>query len=190
MINRIRDTIKIYQIIGDFTEVLLSPPLSIKNNARLLHRIRMDRIHINSIRNQGIQNLSSRKYSSFDTVEALENSGFPFETHDVVTEDGYILTLHRILSSREYDKLHDTSEEKKIPVFLQHGLWSSSGDWIVSGPSHSLAFLLSKSGYDVWLGNARGNLYSRKHVWFCPIKNSKEFWNFSWHEMGSKDLQR
>lgn len=137
---------------------------------------------------QGIQNLSSRKYSPFDTVEALKNSGFPFETHDVVTEDGYILTLHRILSSHGYNKLDGASEEVKIPVFLQHGLWSSSGDWIVSGTSHSLAFLLSKSGYDVWLGNARGNLYSRKHTWLCPNKDSKQFWNFSWHEMGSKDL--
>ncbi|XP_014293754.1 lipase 3 isoform X2 [Halyomorpha halys] len=145
---------------------------------------------INRIREtiKGIQNLSSRKYSSFDTVVALENSGFPYETHEVITEDGYILTLHRILRSNEADILANTPEENKIPVLLQHGLWSSSGDWIVTGTSHSLAFILSNNGYDVWLGNARGNLYSRKHKCFCPRKNGKDFWNFSWHEMGSMDL--
>ncbi|CAH1397744.1 unnamed protein product [Nezara viridula] len=188
MINRIRNTIKIYQIIGDFTEVFLFPRLTNKNNARLLHLVRTERIHFKSIRNQGLKNLASRKFSSFDTVEALENSGFPYETHNVVTEDGYILTLHRILGSNGYDKLTGIAEENRIPVFLQHGLWSSSGDWVVSGTSHSLAFLLSKNGYDVWLGNARGNLYSRRHKWLCPIKDSKDFWNFSWHEMGYMDL--
>jgi pimeloyl-ACP methyl ester carboxylesterase len=42
-------------------------------------------------------------------------------------------------------------------------------------------------GYDVWLGNNRGNKYSRNHKVLDPNKNS-EFWKFSYHEMGQYDL--
>jgi lysosomal acid lipase/cholesteryl ester hydrolase len=41
-------------------------------------------------------------------------------------------------------------------------------------------------GFDVWLGNNRGNKYSKKSVRRDP--NSKEFWNYSlddfaWHDI-------
>jgi len=49
-----------------------------------------------------------------------------------------------------------------------------------------LAFLLSNLGYDVWLGNNRGNIYSKDHQTFDY--GSKEFEDFSFYEMGTKDL--
>lgn len=39
-----------------------------------------------------------------------------------------------------------------------------------------IAYLLYDSGYDVWLGNARGNTYSRAHTHWS-IDDAK-FWNF------------
>jgi lysosomal acid lipase/cholesteryl ester hydrolase len=47
------------------------------------------------------------------------------------------------------------------------------------------AFQLVRAGYDVWLGNQRGTKYSKAHKWLDP--NSKEYWQFSFTEMGEYD---
>lgn len=72
-------------------------------------------------------------------------------------------------------------------VFLMHGLLSSSADWIITGTTHALAYILADEGYDVWMGNARGNSESRNHTYLDPDKDTS-FWQFSWHEIGITDL--
>ncbi|XP_008836072.1 gastric triacylglycerol lipase isoform X2 [Nannospalax galili] len=42
------------------------------------------------------------------------------------------------------------------------------------------------AGYDVWLGNSRGNTYSRRNLYYSP--DSAEFWAFSFDEMAKYDL--
>lgn len=51
----------------------------------------------------------------------------------------------------------------------------------------SLAYVLADHGYDVWLANSRGNVYSRRHKSKDPNSWSGDFWNFSWYEMGIFD---
>lgn len=38
----------------------------------------------------------------------------------------------------------------------------------------------------MWLGNARGNKFSKKHTTLTP--NDDEYWEFSWNEIGTFDL--
>ncbi|CAH2007950.1 unnamed protein product [Acanthoscelides obtectus] len=58
---------------------------------------------------------------------------------------------------------------------------------VISGPGKALGYILADEGYDVWLGNFRGNRYSRNHTHLNPNWGAK-FWKFDWHEMGVIDL--
>lgn len=95
------------------------------------------------------------------------------EVHkDILTPDGYLLTLFRIPHG-----LNDGKCEEKEVAFLMHGLLGAAEDWVVLGPTRALAYRLADGCYDVWLGNARGNIHSRKHVRLNPTLNG-EFWDF------------
>lgn len=115
------------------------------------------------------------------TVAIIERYGYPYEVHTVQTADGYILTMFRIPGSAK-----SPPALGKVPVLLMHGTLSSSADWIITGPPRSLAFQLADEGYDVWLGNQRGNTHSRKHISIDPKKSA--FWEFSFHEIGLFDI--
>ncbi|KAL0110610.1 hypothetical protein PUN28_013890 [Cardiocondyla obscurior] len=118
------------------------------------------------------------------TPELVTKYGYPLEIHDIVAEDGYALQLHRVPHGRD-----DEAESKskiKTPILLVHGLGGSSADWILMGPGKSLAYILADAGYDVWLGNNRGNIYSRNHT--SLSLTDRAFWDFSYHELGIYDL--
>ena len=72
-------------------------------------------------------------------------------------------------------------------MFLQHGILDSADTWVNNSPDRSPAFILADAGYDVWLGNSRGNYYSRHHKTLDPDKD-QAFWDFSFAEMGKYDL--
>ncbi|XP_061706937.1 lipase 3-like isoform X1 [Cydia pomonella] len=120
--------------------------------------------------------------ASLDTWSLIRKYGYPCEIHRVYTEDGYILELHRIPHGRQ----NATKAGPRPVVFLQHGLLSSSAEWVLMMPGKGFAYILAEAGYDVWMGNARGNTYSKRHVSIKPTSSS--FWKFSWHEIGYYDL--
>lgn len=109
---------------------------------------------------------------NLDSLQLIAKHGYTPQMHSVITEDGYIVNLIRI-------------PRKGPAALLVHGIGDSSDSWLVTSPSSSLAYQLAALGYDIWLYNARGNKYSKGH-----IKNlsGKEYWDFSYEEMGSLDM--
>ncbi|XP_054716028.1 gastric triacylglycerol lipase-like [Uloborus diversus] len=114
--------------------------------------------------------------------QLISSKGYPVEEHTVQTKDGYLLGLQRIPHGRT-EVYH---LQPRPVVFLQHGLLSAASDYVINFPEQSLGFILADAGYDVWLGNTRGNTYSRKHVKYTP--KMKEFWEFSFDQMAQYDL--
>ena len=114
-----------------------------------------------------------------DVKTIVTENGFGFEEHTVTTEDGYILTLHRVLSGTK-------PMPKDAPVvLLQHGIEDCSVQWVINSPELAPAFQLSRAGFDVWMGNNRGTYYSDKHA--TLDNKSKEYWDFDFEQMGTYD---
>jgi lysosomal acid lipase/cholesteryl ester hydrolase len=138
------------------------------------------------------------------------------EQHLVRTKDDYLLCVHRIPSLKHENQQRPSSKKPMKPskgieiidnldqfiqentasfthytgkpvVLLYHGFLMSSEVWVSNIDEYSnLPFILARQGYDVWLGNARGNKYSQYHVHLSP--KHQPFWNFSMNELAMRDL--
>ncbi|NWU91770.1 LICH hydrolase, partial [Upupa epops] len=128
------------------------------------------------------QHRRSRNPECFMNVsEMISYHGYPSEEYQVPTDDGYILGVFRIPAGR-----NSRSTGKKPAVLLHHGALGDCIQWISNLPNNSLGFILADAGYDVWMGNSRGNTWSLKHKTLKP--SQKEFWQFSFNEIGKYDI--
>ena len=107
----------------------------------------------------------------------IEKFGYKLEENPVVTDDGYILSLWHLYPKVPNGKV----------AFIQHGFAGTA--WIFFQlKEKSLPFLLLNEGYDVWLGNLRGNIFSHKHVSKDPKDRKSGFNDFSMDNFVASDL--
>lgn len=136
------------------------------------------------------KNVSGPIAQASDFVELCELYGYYAEEHVVQTKDGFLLGLHRLAWRRgEEDVKVNAGEDsvQKRVVYLHHGLMMNSEVWVcITEKARCLPFLLVDQGYDVWLGNNRGNKYSKKCMNHAPTEN--EFWDFSMDQFAFHDI--
>ncbi|XP_049520202.1 lysosomal acid lipase/cholesteryl ester hydrolase-like isoform X1 [Dermacentor silvarum] len=124
-----------------------------------------------------------------NVTEIIADKGYLVQEHTVTTRDGYVLPLQRIPYGRDELRSSSSSPTRRFqprpPVIVMHALLFSSSVWVVNGPDQSLPYLLADAGFDVWLGNVRGNSQSRhvNYTWY-----QKEMWDFSLDEISEFDV--
>ena len=97
------------------------------------------------------------------------------ERHQVTTEDGWTLCLHRFLPHRERSDAR--------PLILGHGLMMNRASWQLC-PEGSMIEALCDEGYDVFVAEYRGSRSSK-----APTSvNSAAFWQYSVEEHAYQDL--
>lgn len=133
--------------------------------------------------------------------------GYPCEEHIAITPDGFELSMQRIPFG--LSNPIRPGEPPRPAVFLQHGFLDASHTWVINNRFESLGFVvrcagwtccfylfivlicsffsqLADAGYDVWLGNNRGNIYSNKNTHLS--NDTDAFWAFSWDEFAQFDV--
>ncbi|CAG7829506.1 unnamed protein product [Allacma fusca] len=106
--------------------------------------------------------------------QLIVKNGYKVEIHRVFTPDGYILEAHRIPAPG------------RPVVFAYHGMMQSSRDFLMNSGRKAFAYKMADAGYDVWLGNARGNSYSRRHTYLKT--DTYAFWDYSVDEIIEYDV--
>ncbi|XP_053669491.1 lipase 3-like [Anopheles marshallii] len=110
------------------------------------------------------------------TAILLRRDGYESDRMQVRTDDGYLLTVYRMLPKKS----------RLGVVLFHHGIRQSSDMWMFLGPKRSLAYQLYEAGYDVWFSNSRASPESEGHERLD--RDSDHYWDFSFHEIGTEDL--
>ena len=118
-------------------------------------------------------------FKSFE--EIVDENGFTSETYTVATADGYNVSLYRIPGAK-----NETNDAKKPAVLVVHAQDCDMMEWLWNDPDKANALTLARAGYDVWLGNNRGNKYSATHQTLS--KKDAAYWDFYQQDMAEKDL--
>ncbi|KAF1960923.1 alpha/beta-hydrolase [Byssothecium circinans] len=183
--------ITLESLISVITLALPSPVINL--GYRVTRRLFNDLSSPTSRRNrQKKKGVWSSIANASDIGELCELYGYYVEEHVVQTGDGYLLGLHRLGWRRgEEDTRVNAGPNKggvkKKVVYLHHGLLMNSEVWVcLTERERCLPFELVERGYDVWLGNNRGNKYSKKSINHAPTSNA--FWNFSMDQFAFHDI--
>lgn len=109
--------------------------------------------------------------------------GLNLEEYSITTDDGHILTLHRVVDPNDLPQDRD----RKKPILLQHGLLLCSGAWLSPG-QNSLPFYFMEQGYDVWMGNNRSGFKARHTEHTGNLMHNEKVWDWDSRHLAYYDL--
>ena len=116
-----------------------------------------------------------------DMLRSVHGALIKHKVYTATTPDGYQLNMFRISLDGNW-----AAASGKEQILLQHGLTSSADCWVWNDGDWNLGVRLLQKGYDVWLGNNRGNKYSEvNNQWSI---SQREFWDFSFQKLGKYDV--
>ena len=69
-----------------------------------------------------------------------------------------------------------------------HGIMDSSDAWVIGKGDSNPAMITADAGYDVWLGNMRGQVHSNKHMHLDRNKDKKSFYDYDIATISKLDL--
>lgn len=122
-----------------------------------------------------------------DISEITSIRGYIAREHVVTTKDGYLLVIHKIENPNNNSHNDNQQDNNNKIIYFHHGLLTSSELFVLgSTKEKTLPYLLADLGYQVWLGNNRGNKYSRKHLKLSA--SDPNFWDFSLDEFSYFDI--
>ena len=107
----------------------------------------------------------------------IQQFGYKLEENSVTTDDGYILSIWHLRPKVPNGKI----------IFMQHGLADTAWTFFEL-EKNSLPFLLLKEGFDIWLGNIRGNIFSYRHVSKNPKDPNSGYNDYSIDNLVANDL--
>ena len=59
---------------------------------------------------------------------------------------------------------------------MVHALDGDMMEWVANDADKANAFILAREGYDVWMGNNRGNRFSLAHKTYS--RKDREYWEY------------
>ena len=135
--------------------------------------------------NAEIQKLKQRTSTATPRRFVCQDMGYPLEQYRYETADGYINSVFRIPGPKGTKE--GCGAQGKPVVLYQHGLFDCFAG-IINDEEESLGIRLVNAGYDLWMGNSRGNRYSRDHQWIeIDEDESKSYFEFSFDHMAKYD---
>lgn len=115
---------------------------------------------------------------AYDTIAdyiAGEWADYSAQTLDVVTSDGYVLSMYKIW--------HTTDLDSSLgPIMWMHGAGMNPTDWIQGFSDAPPMIQMASLGHPVYMLSQRGNSDSINHTSLNYLTNPEEYFDFSLDE--------